>query len=66
MNYRILEKGEIIKQGDECDVSNGLKSDTVWRPAKCIGEPAPDPDYISHRVYRRPNKEISGERSESA
>ena len=56
MNYRILEKGEIIKQGDECDVSNGLKSDPVWRPAKCINEPAPDPDYISHRVYRRPNK----------
>ena len=53
MNYMILEKGEIIKIGDECDVSNGWKSDPEWVPAKCIGEPAQDPDYISHRIYRR-------------
>jgi hypothetical protein len=48
-----LEKGEIIKQGDECDVSNGINTDPVWTPAKCIGEEAPDPDYLSHRIYRR-------------
>ena len=43
--YRILEKDEIIKEGDE--------DDAVWVPAKNIGEPAPDPRFPAHRIYRR-------------
>jgi hypothetical protein len=54
--YRMLKKGEIIQEGDEVDAcSDGWKDDPVWKPARCIGEPAPDSQYPSHRVYRRAN-----------
>jgi hypothetical protein len=54
--YRMLKKGEIIQAGDEVDAcADGWRDDPVWKPARCIGEPAPDPSYPSHRVYRRPN-----------
>ena len=54
--YRRLNKGEIIQAGDEVDACNdGWRDEPDWQPAKCIGQPAPDPQYPSHRVYRRPN-----------
>lgn len=48
--YRPLQAGEIIQAGDECLTDSHLG----WRPeTRCIGEPAPDPSYTSHRMYRR-------------
>lgn len=48
MEYRRLEKGEI----DDC--ADGWRDDPVWIPVtSCVGEPAPDPAYPSHRQYRR-------------
>jgi len=53
--YRRLEAGEIIQEGDEVDACrDGWRDDPVWVPAKCIGERAPDPRYPAHRTYRRP------------
>ena len=52
--YRILNKGEIIHFGDEVDAcTDGWRDEPNWQPAQCIGHPAPDPQYPSHRVYRR-------------
>jgi hypothetical protein len=55
MNYRYLTRGEIIQEGDEVDACrDGWRDDPVWVPAvNCVGEPAPDPSYPSHRIYRR-------------
>ena len=55
MDYRRLEKDEIIQEGDEIDnrVDTWL-DDPLWEPAKNIGERAPDPRYVSHTQYRRP------------
>jgi hypothetical protein len=48
-NYRRLDEGEIIQRGDEIQADDGS-----WDLAvRCIGTPAPDPAYTSHRVYRR-------------
>ena len=55
--YRRLEKGEIIQAGDEIDgINDGWREEPRWRPVhpKLIGEMAPDPQYPSHRVFRRP------------
>lgn len=58
--YRLLEKGEIIQEGDEVDACNdGWRDAPKWVPALSIGQPAPDPAYPSHRIYRRPLKEGS-------
>lgn len=48
--YRQLSEGEIIREGDECltDSPLGWQADI-----RCIGTPAPDPAYTSHRKYRR-------------
>lgn len=46
--YRQLEEGEIILATDEIQ-----NDDATWRPAVCVGQPAPSPHYTSHRVYRR-------------
>ena len=53
--YRLLEKGEIIQAGDEVDACrDGWRDNAEWEPAKhCIGEPAPEPRFPSHRKYRR-------------
>jgi len=53
--YRRLEAGEIIQEGDEIDTCNdGWCDPAKWEVAtNCIGEPAPDPRYPSHRQYRR-------------
>lgn len=46
--YRLLEKGEIIKEGDE------IQKGKQWVPViNTIGTPAPDPGFTSHRMYRR-------------
>lgn len=48
--YRMLDEGEIIREGDECLTDSHLG----WLPAKhAIGEPAPSPYYTAHRMYRR-------------
>jgi hypothetical protein len=56
MQYRRLEKGEIIQKGDQCDqCANPWKDKPKWEDVVGnIGEPAPDPAYPSHRQYRRP------------
>ena len=59
MNYRQLEKGEIIQPGDEVEVSNSIHDEAKWVPAKNIGQKAPDPTFPAHRIYRRPIKERS-------
>ena len=52
--YRRLEMGEIIQEGDEYDnCNNPWHDDAVWVPATCIGKPAPNPQYVAHRQYRR-------------
>lgn len=51
--YRILEEGEIIQEGDEVEVSEKWNDEFRWVPAKQIGKPAPNPHYPAHRVYRR-------------
>ena len=54
IDYRILKKGEIIQEGDETDrCADPWRDDPVWEPAGNVGQPAPDPQYPSHRVYRR-------------
>ena len=54
MEYYYLRKGNIIKKGDEVDICNdGWRDDPKWVKAKRVGEQAPDPQYVSHRQYRR-------------
>jgi hypothetical protein len=57
VKYRHLKKGEIIQAGDETDSSpDGWKGPAQWvtvQPSE-IGQEAPDPQYPSHRLYRRP------------
>lgn len=47
-DYRMLNKGEIIRASDEVQNDDG-----TWRSTICAGQEAPDPAYTSHRVYRR-------------
>ena len=52
--YYYLKKGEVIKDGDEVEVSNSWNDPAKWvKSENCIGQPAPDPSFISHRKYRR-------------
>ena len=54
MEYRILEPGEIIQEGDEVDASSGWNDEARWvKSEHCIGQPAPDWRFPSHRIYRR-------------
>jgi hypothetical protein len=55
VEYRYLKWGEIIQEGDECDVCNdGWRDPPKWVDAgHTIGQMAPDPAYPSHRKYRR-------------
>lgn len=62
--YRRLEKGEIIQEGDEWDACRDPWRDAAdWQPATCIGDPAPDPQFVAHRQYRRPipDRDLSGQ-----
>lgn len=56
--YKHLEHGDVIRSGDEVDVSNYGDDETKWEPAKMIGQQAPDPKYPAHRRYRRPLSRI--------
>lgn len=53
--YRILRAGEIIQDGDECDASNDpWHGVPAWQTVEnTIGQPAPDPAYPAHTLYRR-------------
>jgi hypothetical protein len=52
--YRRLKRGEIIQEGDEVDSCvDAWRDEAVWKLADNVGEPAPDPQYPSHRQYRR-------------
>ena len=53
MEYRILQEGEIIQEGDEVDISQHLNEEPVWVKTTCAGQTAPNPLYPAHRVYRR-------------
>lgn len=55
--YRMLDKGEIIQEGDEVLTESHLG----WQPAKhAIGRAAPDPLYTAHRMYRRLRVPVGG------
>ena len=53
--YYYLKHGDLIQEGDEIDAcANPWHDYPKWLPVtSCIGEPAPDPQYVSHRRYRR-------------
>jgi len=54
MDYYYLKHGDIILKGDEVDMCNdGWRDDPLWVKATDIGSQAPDPQYPSHRRYRR-------------
>jgi len=48
--FRRLEMGEIVLATDE--IYDDHKREWV-EPEWSVGEPAPDPDYTSHRQFRR-------------
>ena len=53
--YRTLNEGEIIQEGDEVEVSNGWNAPPSWVSAgHTVGKPAPNPNFPAHRIYRRP------------
>lgn len=52
--YYYLKNGEIVQEGDECEVSNSIHDPAKWVPAgRTVGTAAPDPLYPAHRKYRR-------------
>lgn len=52
--YYYLKHGEIIQEGDECEVSAKWNDPPKWVIAEhTVGQPAPDPQYPAHRIYRR-------------
>lgn len=51
--YYHLKKGERIEEGDEVEVSANYNDPPKWIKTSCVGSLAPDPQYISHRKYRR-------------
>jgi hypothetical protein len=46
--FRRLEEGELIEESDEHMLDDGS-----WELTNCAGQKAPDPNYTSHRWYRR-------------
>ena len=52
--YYYLKKGEIVQDGDEVEMSAKFRPPKwVKASAHSIGTPAPDPQFMAHRVYRR-------------
>jgi hypothetical protein len=53
--YYYLKKGEIIQEGDEAEMSEKYSDPAKWVKSNehDIGTPAPDPQFMSHRKYRR-------------
>ena len=68
MEYYYLKKDEVIKKGDEVDAcGDAWRDDPVWVPAvHTVGQRAPDPQYVSHRQYRRPIKRNADSSANSA
>jgi hypothetical protein len=56
----MLKEGETIRESDEFLGDGG-----VWRKTICAGETAPNPNYTSHRKYRRIDTPNSGVRCHS-
>lgn len=53
-DYQYLKHGEIIIEGDEVEMSAGIKDPVKWvKAVTTIGQTAPDPAFIGHRKYRR-------------
>lgn len=55
--YRLLDKNELIELGDEIYFDDpGVN---YWEPVTDldVGGRAPDPQFISHRAYRRKIKQ---------
>ena len=54
VKYYYLKEGEIVQDGDEVEMSNSIHDPEKWvEAANTVGQPAPDPQFISHRKYRR-------------
>jgi hypothetical protein len=56
MEYRTLQKGEIVRGGDETDrCADAWRDAAKWEPVKEseVGTIASDPQYPSHRLFRR-------------
>jgi hypothetical protein len=52
--YRYLQEGEIVEPGDEVKMSAKYNDPPNWVPAvNTVGTPAPNPNFMAHRVYRR-------------
>lgn len=51
--YYYLKEGDLIKEGDEVEMSEGVNAQAIWVKTKCAGQKAPSPLFISHRKYRR-------------
>ena len=56
-DYRRLEKGEIIQEGDEWDACrDGWRDEAIWtvvtKDFPGLGKPAPDPKYPAHTIFR--------------
>ena len=53
--YRILKEGEIVQHGDEVDdCRDGWRDAPQWvDAAEDVGRAAPDPQFPSHRKFRR-------------
>jgi len=58
MKYYYLKKDEIIKDGDEVEVSNSFNDPVKWVKTNLIGQRAPNPQYPAHRQYRREVKSV--------
>lgn len=52
--YYYLKEGDTIQDGDEVEMSNTIHDGAKWvRAENFIGTAAPDPQFVSHRKYRR-------------
>lgn len=54
--YYHLQKGDIIREGDEVDAcADSWRDLAKWVPVHpdSVGQPAPDPAYVAHPTYRR-------------
>ena len=63
MEYRSLEDGEIIKEGDQRDMCrDGWRDHAKWETVRSseVGGKAPNPRFPSHRQYRRLLSEDAG------
>lgn len=52
--YYYLKHGDLIKDGDEVEMSNSFKDPEKWvKAVLSVGQTAPDPSFPAHRKYRR-------------